>query len=157
MGDSNKEKVSLLTGTPFQIERRRLEDEPELQPDMAIVGSFVNGKMIARSVAALEWEPEDEGELFSEPRQIMYQAEETEDGTIRAQLMAIIPASDIPREPWQPEPDEDAPAAVMPLGIVVRLPADRKEIDIQTECVAHFASVLGGKAEPVVDRILRSL
>lgn len=155
--DDGKESLSLLLGNPVLIERRRLEDEPELQPDMAIVGSFVNGKMIARSIAPPEWEPEVEGDLFTKPRQIMYRGEELEDSTIRAQLYALIPPAELPREPWQPEPDANAPSAIALLGVVVRLPADRKEETFEEECVSHFASVIGGNAEPVVDRILKSL
>ncbi len=156
-GDDFDAKITLLAADPFVIERKRLEDEPELQPDMAIVGSFVNGKMIARSVATENWTPESEGSLFQEPRQIMYRAEELEDKTIRARLYVLIPASELPREPWQPEPDEDTPAAIALLGVVVRLPADRKEEGFESECVSHFSNILGGQAEPVIDRILKSL
>lgn len=155
--EENKDSINLVMAAPVLIERRRLPDEPELQPGMAIVGSFVDGKLIARSVAPEEWTPELEGGLFSTPRQIMYQGTETEDRTVRAQLMAIIPAADLPREPWQPEPEEDAAASVVMLGVVVRLPGDRQETELQHECLSHFMNVMGGNAEPVVDRILKSL
>jgi hypothetical protein len=46
---------------------------------------------------------------------------------------------------------------VLPLGIVVRLPADRTEEDFTTECVKHLLAAIVGDSEPVVDRILKRL
>jgi hypothetical protein len=149
--------VTLLTASPMQIERRRLEDDPETLPDAAIVGAYIDGRLIARCAAPPEWEADDEVQLFSTPRQIMYVGRETDDKTIRAELMALIPPADIPREPWQPEPDDDAPPAAVLLGVVVRLPGDRTLPDLPNECLSHFMAVLGGGGEPVVDRILRNL
>jgi hypothetical protein len=154
--ESGADTLNLVMAAPVMIERRRLEDDED-RPEISIIGSFLDGKLIARCAGDPEWTPEDDGDLFSVPRQLVYQASELEDKTIRAQLLALIPAKDIPREPWQPEPDEDAPPAFVLLGIVVRLPGDRKEPDFPRECLSHFMSIVGGNAEPVVDRILKSL
>lgn len=155
-GQPESDTLNLVMATPVIIERRRLEDDED-RPEIAIVGSYLEGKLIARCAAAPEWTPEHDGDLFAVPRQLVYQASELKDKTIRAQLLALIPATEIPREPWQPEPEEDAPPAFVLLGVVVRLPADRREADFPHECLSHFMSIVGGNAEPVVDRILKSL
>jgi hypothetical protein len=145
--------VMLVTATPLPLERRRLDDDPELAQG-AIVGTFLGGRLIARSVQDPEWTPEAEGDVFAPPRQLVYLGREVEGGTIRAELCALIPAADLPHEPWQPAAENDA---LVLLGIVVRLPADRKREDFAEECLDHFETIVGAGAEPVADRVLRSL
>lgn len=149
--------VILVTDEPLQLLRRRLDDDPELAPDAAIVGTYLQDRLITRSVAEPDWTPESDLGLLGVPRRLHYQATEVEGATIRAELGALIPASDIPREPWQPEPDDDAPPLLFPLGIVVRLAADRTGAAVEVECFVHLQAILAGSAEPVADRILRSL
>jgi hypothetical protein len=145
--------VMLVTASPLPLERRRLEDDPELAAG-AIVGTYLGGRLIARSVQDGEWTAEAEGDVFTVPRQLVYLGREVEGGTIRAELCALIPAADIPHEPWQPASEHDA---LVLLGIVVRLPADRTRDDFAEECLDHFETIVGAGAEPVADRVLRSL
>jgi hypothetical protein len=149
--------VMYVTAEPLQLVRRRLEDDPELAPDAAIVGTYLNDHLIARSVAEPDWEPESDMSLLDAPRLLHYAAEELEGGTIRAQLSAIIPPADLPREPWEPEPDEESPAGLFPLGVVVRIPEDRSGAELPVECFLHFQAILQGSGEPVADRILKRL
>lgn len=149
--------LDLTTAAPVPLERRRLPDDPELAPDSAIVGAYLEGRLLARSVAPPDWTVEDDRGLFDVPRQLVYRGKEAEGGTLYAELGALIPAVDLPREPWQPEPDESAPAGLVMLGVVVRLAQDRKQTDFPHECLDHFATIVGGGAEPVADRILKSL
>ncbi len=149
--------VILVTDQPLALSRRRLEDDPDLAPGAAIVGTYLGESMITRSVAEPDWAPEADMGLLDRPRQIHYHATEIEGGTIRAELGAVIDAADIPREPWQPEPEEDAPALIFPLGVVVRIAADRTGAALELECFVHFQAILTGAAEPVADRILRRL
>lgn len=151
--ESADQPVMLVTASPLPLERRRLEDDPELAAG-AIVGTYLGGRLIARSVQDAEWTPEAEGDVFAVPRQLVYLGREVEGGTIRAELCALIPAADIPHEPWQPAPEHDA---LVLLGIVVRLPADRTRDDFAEECLDHFETIVGAGAEPVADRVLRSL
>lgn len=151
--ESPDQPVMLVTATPLPLERRRLDDDPELAAG-AIVGTYLGGRLIARSVQDPEWTAEAEGEVFTVPRQLVYLGREVEGGTIRAELCALIPAADIPHEPWQPAPEHDA---LVLLGIVVRLPADRTRDDFAAECLDHFETIVGAGAEPVADRVLRSL
>jgi hypothetical protein len=149
--------VILVTDQPLQITRRRLDDDPELAPGAAIVGSYLGESLITRAVAEPDWDAESDLGLLEAPRQLHYQALEIDGGTIRAELGAVVPADSIPREPWQPEPEEDAPPLIFPLGIVVRLSADRTGAELELECFIHFQAILSGSGEPVADRILRSL
>lgn len=140
-----------------RIERRRLEDDEDLAPDAAIVGAFIEDRLIARSIAEADWTTEQDHALFHTPRQIQYTATEGEDRVIRAELFAVIPTADLPREPWQPEPEVDTPEGLILLGIVVRLANERTQADLPSECVDHFMRIMNLGAEPVVDRLLRSV
>jgi hypothetical protein len=149
--------VILITDQPLQLTRKRLTDDPELAPDAAIVGTYLGDALLTRAVADPDWSAESDMGLLDQPRQLHYQASEIEGGTIRAELSAIIPAADIPREPWQPEPDDDAPPLIFPLGVVVRIAADRTGAELEVECFVHFQAILSGAGEPVADRILKNL
>lgn len=151
--EGTAEPVMLVTAAPLPLERRRLDDDPELAQG-AIVGTFLGGRLIARSVQDPEWTHEAEGDVFASPRQLVYLGREVEGGTIRAELCALIPAADLPHEPWQEAAENDA---LVLLGIVVRLPADRTRDDFAEECLDHFETIVGAGAEPVADRVLRSL
>jgi hypothetical protein len=149
--------VVLVTDQPLQLTRKRLADDPELAPDASIVGTYLGDALLTRAVANPEWDAESDMGLLSEPRQLHYQATEVEGGTIRAELSAVVPAADMPREPWQPEPEDDAPPLIFPLGIVVRLAEDRTGAELEVECFVHFQAILSGAGEPVADRILKNL
>jgi len=149
--------VVLVTDQPLQLTRKRLADDPELAPDAAIVGTYLGDALLTRAVANPEWDAESDMGLLSEPRQLHYQATEVEGGTIRAELSAVVSAADMPREPWQPEPEDDAPPLIFPLGIVVRLAEDRTGAELEVECFVHFQAILSGAGEPVADRILKNL
>lgn len=152
--------VVFATEQPIQLVRRRMDDDPDLAPGAAIVATYATQpaeRLITRAVADVDWEPASDMGLLDVPRQLHYRASEVEGGTIRAELGAIIPAADLPREPWQPEPDADDPAQIFPLGVVVRIPEDRTGAQLDLECMVHFHAILSGAAEPVADRILRRL
>ncbi|MDQ2891281.1 MAG: hypothetical protein M3R65_12125 [Gemmatimonadota bacterium] len=149
--------VVLVTDQPLMLARRRMEDDPELAPGSAIVGTYLGDALLTRSIAEPDWEPESDQGLLDTPRRLHYKATEIDGGTIRAELGALIDASDAPREPWQPEPEADAAPLILPLGVVVRIAADRTGAALELECFVHFQAILSGSAEPVADRILRRL
>ena len=144
----------IRTPEPVLIERRRLEDDDELAPGAAIVGAFLEGRLIARSIAESDWAVEDDRGLFNVPRVIEYVPAESKDGSIRAELYAVIPAAEVPREPWEAEPEMDAGLL---LGVVVRLANERSQDNFANECLDHFLAIINQGAEPVVDRLLRSI
>jgi len=154
-GVATPEPVVLATREPLPLERRRLPDDAELASGAAVVGTYLFDRLIARSVADEAWSPDSDGSLLADPRQLLYVATPRPDGTVYATLQAVIPASAIPREPWQPEPEQ---GAALLLGVVVRLAGERKfPGSMADEAMDHFAAILGGGAEPVVDRMLRGL
>lgn len=149
--------IVMAIDTELAMKRRRLPDDPDLAPDASIVGTYIGDSLVARCAGPPDWAPESDMGLFDEPRRVQYSGTEDEDGTIRAELGALIPAAAMPREPWESEPDEDVPPLLFPLGVVVRLPGDRTGEDLVTECAKHLLAVLTGGGEPVVDRILKQL
>ncbi len=149
--------IVMAVDAEFPLERRRLPDDPELAPDSSVIGTYIGDSLVARCAGPADWGPESDMGLFDAPRQVQYSGVEGEDGTIRAELGALIPAADMPREPWEAEPDEDVPPLLFPLGVIIRIPADRTGTDLVNECAKHLLAVLTGGGEPVVDRILKRL
>lgn len=152
----DRARILLETAESFPLERRRLPDDPELAGEgMAVVGSFLGERLIARSVAPGDWTPDADGGLLKAPRQLVYVGEVRPDGTLYAQLGAVVPPEAIPREPWQPEPEG---AGLLLLGVVVRLAQDRRADRAPAEeAVDHFATILGRGGVPVVDKLLGGL
>jgi len=151
--------LAIRTTASFPIERRRLPDDPELAPDLAIVGAFLDGRMIARAGLPMEWDSALDAALFHAPRPIEYHARDSKAGqAIHAQLYAVIPADAIPpEEPWMPRADADAEPVLLELGVVVRLAGDRGDRSFQDECVDHLNAILSGNAKPAADRALEIL
>lgn len=149
-------QIILETAERLPLSRRRLADEPELTGEgTAVAGAYIGDRLIARSVVPDEWTPEADGELFSEPRNVVYIGQVRPDGTLYAQVGAVIPGEAIPHEPWQPAPDEPA---ILLLGVVVRLQQDRSAARSDAEeALDHFATILGRGAVPVVDKMLGGL
>ena len=88
--------VILVTDEPLALTRVRLDDDPELAPGAAIVGTYLVDALITRAVADADWETASDLGLLDVPRQLHYQATEIEGATIRAELGAVIPAVDLP-------------------------------------------------------------
>ena len=149
-------RIILETAERFPLARRRLPDEPELTGEgAAVAGAYLGDRLIARSIVPDGWTPEADGELFAAPRNVVYIGQVRPDGTLYAQLGAVIPGEAIPHEPWQPAPEE--PGIVL-LGVVVRLQQDRSaERSDAEEALHHFATILGRGAVPVVDKMLGGL
>lgn len=155
--DESTPEIMLRTEQMFSLEQRRMEDDEELAPGAAIAGTYLNGKLIARSVADPEWTPEMTAPLFEGGVPIVYVATVDPAKGIDATLYASIPPSRLPREPWEAEPP-DEPEAVLLLGKVVRLAVDLTSPDDPVaECVDHLSAIIGGGAVSVVDKLLGGL
>jgi len=154
------ERVGIIIRTHIEywIQRSRLDDDPEMAPGLAVIGAYVNGKLIARAGLPPEWDAAEDNALFRDPRAIQYMAVEPEPNqALRAELFAIVPVSAIPSdEPWvDTDDDEDDGSALITLGVVLRLPEDRSsDRSFEEECVHHLHAILGGNAKPAVDRAL---
>ena len=149
-----EEAVVLRTNMPIPIEQRRLADDDELAPGMAIVGTFLDENMIARSSQPPEWEASVAGRLFEGGVPLVYAGVADPDKGIDASLFAEVALARLPREPWQPEPEG---TALYLLGKLVRVKADYGNGAPEAECLEHFRTVLEKGGMSVVDRLLRDL
>lgn len=153
----------MLRYGPFAIERRVLPADDDLAPGQTIVGAFIDGKLIGRCVED-ELDLEEEAELFSEPRTILYLGFEQSDGSLKAYLFAECPEEP---EAWRdPGPAGDEDVECVPLGVVVRLPQDRARdrgegaipgAPIAFDGPRHLLAILRGEAVPVIERVLHHL
>jgi len=153
-------------------------------PDgMVCMGSYRNGRLIARSVLPPEaWSQIHEYGIFEEPVQIVLVARAAPPG-LQCQLYAMVPLpedeGDEPEEPWSASvpgssyeasvegtedsdaetEDEDDPAvAPIPLGHIVRYERDRVHPEsLPLEAVDVLRRIIDGETSEVVDRALADL
>ncbi|MGN6391042.1 MAG: hypothetical protein ACTHM9_02185 [Gemmatimonadales bacterium] len=153
-------------------------------PDgMVCMGSYRNGRLIARSVLPPEaWSQIHEYGIFEEPVQIVLVARAAPPG-LQCQLYAMVPLpedeDEDPEEPWsasvpgasyeasvegEDEPDaeaddDDDPAvAPIPLGHIVRYERDRVHPEsLPLEAVDVLRRIIDGETSEVVDRALADL
>jgi hypothetical protein len=167
------EAIFELTNTfPVELYWARLNDDRR-EPGKVIIGTFLKrtGQMIARAPVALEaWTGVLRyGEPFKEGALLHYQGWELRDGTLVANLGALVPiraipiealeALRMPGEEWRGgttdearQQIEQARAANMPvvlfLGRVLRPRAKRLfPGDPMREATSHFKAIMDGEAK----------
>ena len=166
------------TEDPVQLTVALVQDE-RVPEGMVCMGSYRNGRLVARSVMPPEaWEQIDEYGIFDEPVQVVLVARAAPPG-VQCQLYAMVPLpddeDDEPEEPWaasvpgssyeasieEPDQDdeEDEPrVAPIPLGHIVRYESDRVHPQsLPLEAVDLLRKVIDGKTSEVVDRALADL
>ena len=166
------------TEDPVQLTVALVEDE-RVPDGMVCMGSFRNGRLVARSVMPPEaWEQIDEYGIFDEPVQVVLVARAAPPG-VQCQLYAMVPLpddeDDEPEEPWaasvpgssyeasieegDEDEEEDEPrVAPIPLGHIVRYERDRVHPQsLPLEAVDLLRKVIDGKTSEVVDRALADL
>jgi hypothetical protein len=166
------------TEDPVQLTVALVHDE-RVPDGMVCMGSFRNGRLVARSVMPPEaWEQIDGYGIFDEPVQVVLVARAAPPG-VQCQLYAMVPLpdeeDDEPEEPWAAsvpgssyeasvdgaeEEDEDAEPRVapIPLGHIVRYDRDRVHPQsLPLEAVDLLRKVIDGKTSEVVDRALADL
>ena len=168
------------TENPVQLTVALVEDQ-RVPEGMVCMGSFRNGRLVARSVMPPEaWEQIDEYGIFDEPVQVVLVARAAPPG-VQCQLYAMVPLpeeeDEEPEEPWaasvpgssyeasleepeeEDEEDEDEPrVAPIPLGHIVRYERDRVHPQsLPLEAVDLLRKVIDGKTSEVVDRALADL
>ena len=165
------------TEDPVQLTVALVKDE-RVPDGMVCMGSFRNGRLVARSVMPPEaWEQIDQYGIFDEPVQVVLVARAAPPG-VQCQLYAMVPLpddEDEPEEPWaasvpgssyeatieepEDEEDEDEPrVAPIPLGHIVRYERDRVHPQsLPLEAVDLLRKVIDGKTSEVVDRALSDL
>jgi hypothetical protein len=166
------------TEDPVQLTVALVQDD-RVPEGMVCMGSYRNGRLVARSVMPPEaWEQIDGYGIFDEPVQVVLVARAAPPG-VQCQLYAMVPLpdeeDDEPEEPWaasvpgssyeasleepEEEEDEDEPrVAPIPLGHIVRYERDRVHPEsLPLEAVDLLRTVIDGKTSEVVDRALADL
>jgi hypothetical protein len=169
------------TERPVQLNVQLVHDE-RIPEGMVCMGSFRNGRLIARSVMPPEaWGQIQEYHIFAEPVRVVLVARTAPPG-LQCQLYAMVPLpemdDDEPDEPWAASvpgstyeaslaEDEDAEAdgsaddpqvAPIPLGNIVRYARDRVHPEsLPLEAVDVLRKIVDGETSELVDRALADL
>ena len=163
------------TAEPVQLEVRLIEDE-RVPPEMVCMGTYRNGRLVARSVMSPEaWEQIQAHGFFDEPLQVVLVARVAPPG-LQCQLFAMVPLpeeSEEPEEPWSTSvpsssyestvaeesgEGEDPEVAPVPLGNIVRYQRDRVHPEsLPLETADILKKIIEGEAAEVVDRALADL
>ena len=167
------------TEHPVQITVGLLDDE-RVPEGMVCMGSYRNGRLIARAVLPPEaWGQIEEYGIFAQPVQIVLVARAAPPG-LQCQLYAMVPLpeddDEEAPEPWSAslpgasyesvvgeeeeddEDDDDPAVAPIPLGNIVRYERDRVHPDsLPLEAVDILRRIIDGETSEVVDRALADL
>ena len=166
------------TESPVQITVALVNDE-RVPDGMVCMGSYRNGRLIARAVLPPEaWGQIEEYGIFAQPVQIVLVARAAPPG-LQCQLYAMVPLPDEDEEeesePWSAsvpgasyesvvgeeeddEEDDDPAVAPIPLGNIVRYERDRVHPDsLPLEAVDVLRRIIDGETSEVVDRALADL
>jgi hypothetical protein len=154
-----------------------LVDDDRIPEGMICMGSYRNGRLIARSVMPPEaWDQITQYGIFDEPVQVVLVARAAPPG-LQCQLYAMVPLpdeeDDEPEEPWaasvpgasyeasveENEEEEAEPrVAPIPLGHIVRYERDRVHPEsLPLEAVDVLRKIIDGDTSEVVDRALADL
>ena len=165
------------TAEPVQLEVALIQDE-RVPAEMVCMGTFRNGRLVARSVMAPDtWAHIEQHGYFDEPLQVVLVARVAPPG-LQCQLFAMVPLAegdetDEPSEPWAASvpsssyeaelagdsaDEEDVRVAPVPLGNIVRYQHDRVHPDsLPLETADVLKRIIEGDASEVVDRALADL
>src|SRR5215210_6411351 len=163
------------TAEPVQLEVSLIEDE-RVPADMVCMGTYRNGRLVARSVMSPEaWEQIQAHGFFDEPLQVVLVARVAPPG-LQCQLFAMVPLPDDEAEesdePWSASvpsssyeasvsdeaESEEAQVAPVPLGNIVRYQKDRVHPEsLPLETADVLKKIIEGEAAEVVDRALVDL
>jgi hypothetical protein len=164
------------TAEPVQLQVSLIEDD-RVPAEMVCMGTYRNGRLVARSVMTPEaWVQIQEHGFFEEPLQVVLVARVAPPG-LQCQLFAMVPLPDDdeagePDEPWSAsvpsssyeasvsddsEPEESQVAPV-PLGNIVRYQRDRVHPEsLPLETADILKKIIEGDASEVIDRALADL
>ena len=164
------------TAEPVQLTVRLVEDD-RVPAEMVCMGTYRNGRLVARSVLSPEaWAQILEHRLFEEPLQVVLVARVAPPG-LQCQLFAMVPLPqeepDEPQEPWAASvpsssyeaslddastEESDPRVAPVPLGNIVRYQRDRVHPEsLPLETADILKKIVEGEASEVVDRALADL
>jgi hypothetical protein len=164
------------TAEPVQLMVRLVEDD-RVPAEMVCMGTYRNGRLVARSVMSPEaWAQIVEHRLFEDPLQVVLVARVAPPG-LQCQLFAMVPLPEEdpedPQEPWAVsvpsssyeaslddgvDEEADPRVAPVPLGNIVRYQQDRVHPEsLPLETADILKKIVEGEAAEVVDRALADL
>ena len=163
------------TAEPVQLEVSLIQDD-RVPAEMVCMGTYRNGRLVARSVMSPEaWEQIQVHGFFNEPLQVVLVARVAPPG-LQCQLFAMVPLpeeAEEPEEPWsasvpsssyeasladEATESEDPEVAPVPLGNIVRYQRDRVHPEsLPLETADILKKIIEGEAAEVVDRALADL
>ncbi len=163
------------TAEPVQLEVGLIQDE-RVPAEMVCMGTYRNGRLVARSVMSPEaWEQIQTHGFFNAPLQVVLVARVAPPG-LQCQLFAMVPLPEEleePEEPWSASvpsssyeaslaegaaESEDPEVAPVPLGNIVRYQRDRVHPEsLPLETADILKKIIEGEAAEVVDRALADL
>ena len=163
------------TAEPVQLKVSLIQDD-RVPAEMVCMGTYRNGRLVARSVMSPEaWEQIQAHGFFNEPLQVVLVARVAPPG-LQCQLFAMVPLpeeAEEPEEPWsasvpsssyeasvadEAAESEDPEVAPVPLGNIVRYQRDRVHPDsLPLETADILKKIIEGEAAEVVDRALADL
>lgn len=164
------------TENPVALTVGLVADE-RIPEGMVCMGSYRNGRLVARSVIPPEaWDQIREYRIFDQPVQVVLVARLGPPG-LQCQLYAMVPLpegddEEEPEEPWAssvPGPsyeasveseggEEEPRVAPIPLGHIVRYERDRVHPEsLPLEAVDILRRIIDGETSEVVDRALADL
>lgn len=164
------------TEEPVQLKVSLVEDD-RVPEGMVCMGTYRNGRLVARSVLSPEaWAQIQELGFFEQPLQVVLVARVAPPG-LQCQLFAMVPIreedeTEGAEEPWAASvpsssyeasvegdsEDDDLRIAPIPLGNIVRFAGDRVHPDsLPLETADVLRKIIEGGASEVVDRALVDL
>jgi hypothetical protein len=167
------------TEEPVELKVGLIEDD-RVPSGMVCMGTYRNGRLVARSVLAPEaWAQIQENGFFDQPLQVVLVARVAPPG-LQCQLFAMVPMpdeepdeADEADEPWaasvpsssyeasvegEAAGSEEPRVAPIPLGNIVRYARDRVHPDsLPLETADVLRRIIEGGASEVVDRALADL
>ncbi|HEX6405751.1 MAG TPA: hypothetical protein VFZ90_01055 [Gemmatimonadales bacterium] len=163
------------TAEPVQLVVSLIQDD-RVPAEMVCMGTYRNGRLVARSVMSPEaWEQIQVHGFFNEPLQVVLVARVAPPG-LQCQLFAMVPLpeeAEEPEEPWsasvpsssyeasladEAAESEDPEVAPVPLGNIVRYQRDRVHPEsLPLETADILKKIIEGEAAEVVDRALADL
>lgn len=163
------------TAEPVQLTVGLIQDD-RVPAEMVCMGTYRNGRLVARSVMSPEaWEQIAQHGFFDRPLQVVLVARVAPPG-LQCQLFAMVPlpeedpeeadepwAASVPSSSYEAAVDqsggeEDPRVAPVPLGNIVRYQRDRVHPDsLPLETADVLKKIIEGDAAEVVDRALADL
>lgn len=163
------------TAEPVQLVVSLIQDD-RVPAEMVCMGTYRNGRLVARSVMSPEaWEQIQVHGFFNQPLQVVLVARVAPPG-LQCQLFAMVPLpeeAEEPEEPWsasvpsssyeasladEAAESEDPEVAPVPLGNIVRYQRDRVHPEsLPLETADILKKIIEGEAAEVVDRALADL